>query len=353
MKIAVIGFTRSGSRYAKKMEEALLTEGHDCLAWGKGRDISDWESKVQPVEGTLREWTEAQFHSQDALVFIGATGIAVRAIAPFVQSKATDPAVLCMDEQGNYLISLLSGHLGGANELAVKLAGICGAVPVITTATDINGKFSVDSFARKEHLYLDNLKLAKRISAEILENRKVGLYSDFEICSPIPLELSSQISMQGKRQLGISISLDENYEPFAETLHLIPEILVLGIGCKKGTSKEQIQAVVRTVMEQNQFSMHSIRCVASIDLKKEEEGLLAFCGELGVELWTFSAEELRQVSCEDGFTESDFVAGITGVGNVCERSALRASGCTKLIQKKAAMQGVTVAIAMQEYKVCF
>ncbi len=347
MKLAVIAFTRSGCRFAEKIREAVIAKENECEIWGKGKEACAWG--IPALEESLREWTGRQFAVKDALLFIGATGIAVRAIAPFVKSKASDPAVLCMDEQGRFVISLLSGHLGGANELTKEIASICGAVPVITTATDIDGRFSVDSFARREHLYLDNLKLAKEISAEVLENRTVGLYSDFELSGQIPFELA----LGKQKEIGISISLDDSYDPFPKTLHLVPGIVVLGIGCKKGTTKEQIEALVKKVMAQNQFSMHSIGKIASIDLKQEEQGLLDFCQAYDGEFLTFSREELEKVSCEEGFSESSFVKGITGVGNVCERSALKASGQTRLIQKKAAENGVTVAIALEKYIVRF
>ncbi|MEH2956347.1 cobalt-precorrin 5A hydrolase [Candidatus Merdisoma sp. JLR.KK006] len=347
MKLAVIAFTRSGCRFAEKIREAVIAKENECEIWGKGKEACAWG--IPALEESLREWTGRQFAAKDALLFIGATGIAVRAIAPFVKSKASDPAVLCMDEQGRFVISLLSGHLGGANELTKGIASICGAVPVITTATDIDGRFSVDSFARREHLYLDNLKLAKEISAEVLENRTVGLYSDFELSGQIPFELA----LGKQKEIGISISLDDSYDPFPKTLHLVPGIVVLGIGCKKGTTKEQIEALVKKVMAQNQFSMHSIGKIASIDLKQEEQGLLDFCEAYHGEFLTYSREDLEKVSCEEGFSESSFVKGITGVGNVCERSALKASGQTRLIQKKAAENGVTVAIALEKYIVRF
>lgn len=347
MKLAIIAFTRSGCRYAEKIGRAMEAEGNSCEIRGKGREATDWG--IPPLEETLREWTGRQFASRDALLFIGAAGIAVRAIAPFVRSKASDPAVLCMDEQGRFVISLLSGHLGGANELTEKIAALLGALPVITTATDAGGRFSVDSFAKREGLFLDNLTLAKRISAEILEGRRVGLYSDFELSGEIPAELSS-----GKGEgLGISISLDDTYDPFPETLHLVPRIVVLGIGCKKGVRKEQIEAFVKRIMEQNHCSMGSIKRVASIDLKKEEPGLLAFCEAYDAELFTYSREELEAVSWEEGFSESAFVREITGLGNVCERSALKASEGTRLIQRKVAENGVTVAIALEDYRVRF
>ena len=347
MKYAVIAFTRAGSRYAVRISEAMRERGADCEAFGKGKEAEAWG--VQPVQESLRNWTEKGFRECDGLIFVGAAGIAVRAIAPFVQSKASDPAVLCMDEQGHFVISLLSGHLGGANELTREIALLCGAVPVITTATDAGGRFSVDDFARRGNLYLDSLELAKEIAADVLEQRSIGLYSDFELCGPIPPELSCQ-----KRDgIGISISLDETYDPFPRTLHLVPRIAALGIGCKRGTPAERIEGLVRKVFQENQLSLHSIGKVASIDLKKEEPGLLEFCRKWQLPFVTYTAEELSQVEGEEKFTESEFVKQTVGVGNVCERSALAAAGRKKLLQGKVAEGGVTVAVAVQEYKVYF
>lgn len=347
MKLAVIAFTRAGSRYAVRIKEMMEERGDCCEAYGKGKEAAQWG--ICAVQEPLRDWTERAFQECDALVFVGAAGIAVRAVAPFVKSKASDPAVLCMDEQGHFVISLLSGHLGGANELTRTIAAELGALPVITTATDAGGRFSVDDFARRENLYLDSLKLAKEIAADVLELRTISVYSDFELCGPVPPGLC----VQNRGELGISISLDESYDPFPRTLHLVPRITVLGIGCKKGTPAEKIERIVKRVMEQNQLSMHSLAKVASIDLKKEEPGLLEFCGKYGLPLLTYTAEELSGTEHEEELSESEFVKQVTGVGSVCERSALRASGRKRLLQGKTAADGVTLAIAVEKYTVNF
>ena len=347
MKLAIIAFTRSGCSFAKRICDAYEQKGNTCVCRCKGRDADDWGLPV--LEDPLKEWVGIMFRECDSLLFIGAAGIAVRSIAPLVVSKASDPAVLVMDEQGHFVISLLSGHLGGANALTREIAALVGAVPVITTATDAGGRFSVDDFARRENLYLDSLSLAKEVAADILEQRTIGLYSDFEVVGQIPPELS----IQKKNGLGISISVDETYDPFSRTLHLVPRIAVLGIGCKKGTPVERIEALVEQVLLQNQLSKHAIARVASIDLKKEEPGLLAFCAAWKLPFQTYTAKELEAVECEGGFSESAFVRQITGVGNVCERSALLAAGRKKLFQRKVAQDGVTVAIALEEYTVNF
>ena len=222
--------------FAKRIRDAYEQKGNICVCLCKGRDAAEWGIPV--LEGSLKEWTGNMFRECDSL--------------------------LVMDEQGHFVISLLSGHLGGANALTREIAALVGAVPVITTATDAGGRFSVDDFARREHLYLDSLPLAKAVAADILEQRTIGLYSDFEVVGQIPPELS----IQKKDGLGISISVDETYDPFPRTLHLVPRIAVLGIGCKRGTPVERIEALVEQVLLQNQLSKQAIARVASRPIRQ-------------------------------------------------------------------------------------
>ena len=166
MKIAMISFTGNGRRLERSLAHELEKEGHQVLQAVKCKEL---ESDKDAVKCSAREWTGEQFRTRDVLIFIGAVQIAVRLIAPFIGSKTTDPAVLVLDEKGQYCIPILSGHIGGANELAERIAEMAGALPVITTATDIRGKWAIDVFARKNHLYIEDMQKAKQISAKILE----------------------------------------------------------------------------------------------------------------------------------------------------------------------------------------
>ena len=292
------------------------------------------------------------FESQDALLFIGATGIAVRSIAPFVADKRKDPAVVVMDEKGIFAISLLSGHIGGANELAGKLANLTGAIPVITTATDVNGRFAVDVFAKKQKLWIADMKAAKQVSADVLDEKKIGLVTDFPILGEMPEELEllkGTEPFEGKT--GIVIALNETFHPFPCTLHLIPKIVALGLGCRKGKEEAAIEEAVLEALSRNRLSIHSLMGAASVDLKAEEPGILAFCEKYGLDFQTYSAEELSEA--EGDFIPSSFVKNVAGVDNVCERSAVLLSDGGKLIQKKAAGNGVTVALAVKEWSVEF
>lgn len=350
MKLSVISFTQHGSRLNEMVSKALSLQGYDCDSYAIKKYASEYGLKT--LEQPLQEWTGEMFKKVDGILFIGATGIAVRSIAPFVQSKTKDPAIVVMDEKGVFAISLMSGHLGGANELAGALANLTGAIPVITTATDVNGKFAVDVFARKNGLYISNMKYAKEISADVLDEKKIGLYSDYPVIGKIPEELEvwdSENVFDGVN--GICVSLYENKEPYKQTLHLIPRILTVGVGCKKGTAAELIREKIEKVLAQYHISEKSICRLASIDLKAKEEGLLQTARELNVEFITYSAEELKKVKGD--YTESSFVASVTGVSNVCERSAVLGSDYGVLLCRKTAGDGVTVALAVKEYMIDF
>lgn len=350
MRAGIISFTEHGAMLADKIAAGLTSKGIGCESWLKKKNRAPGlPEKIRILSGSLSEWTREQFDRCDVLIFIGAAGIAVRSIAPFIKSKKTDPAVIVLDEQGRHAISLLSGHIGGANAMALLVAELTGAEPVITTATDLNGKFAVDAFAARRGMYMDSMPAAKEIAAELVAGKKVGMRSAFPIFGPVPEEL-----IQEKEELpevGFSIDIYKNM-PFLRTLHLVPKVLVLGIGCKRGTEAERIRALVQETLESYGIFKESVERIVSIDLKKEETGILMLADSMSVPFETYTADELKQVESEEGFTESDFVRSVTGVGNVCERAALLGAGAKRLLIPKTAREGVTVAAAVRDYTVC-
>lgn len=301
-------------------------------------------------EGGLSAWTKESFSRDDALVFVGACGIAVRAIAPYVRDKFHDPAVVCVDEAGQFVIPLLSGHVGGANRLAETIAAGIGAVPVVTTATDVEKKFAVDVFAKDHGLVITDRKLAKEISADILAGEPVGVFSDFGSLAGKTIPAGLFRERICKRNIWITVSGREKRGiPADRVLRLIPRCTALGIGCKRGTPVEKIRAAVENAMERNGIDLRSVFAVASIDIKRQEQGIIDFTKERQVPFLTFSSEELNGQPGE--FSESEFVRKTTGTGNVCERSAVaacrlgvKASDCRILFRKEAG-DGVTVAAA--------
>lgn len=296
--IFLISFTDRGQALAEELARALDGRAVRC---GK--------------EQTLGGWTQAHFQTGNALIFVGAVGIAVRAVAPYVKSKATDPAIVVVDERGQFAIPLLSGHLGGANDLARKISAVCGAAPVITTATDINGVFAVDAWAKRQNCTILNPERIKNVSGTLLAGGNV--------------EISTRWSISGIPPEGVS-------------LRLIPRIVTLGVGCKRGTSPEALEAALSALLGREHVQKEAICRVCSIDLKQNEPGLLAFCERHSWPLKTFTARELAAV--EGDFPSSDFVREVTGVDNVCQRAAVLGSG-GNLLGTRYAAGGVTLALA--------
>lgn len=333
-----------------------------------GGSRSDFEEKSERCAGTERPC--------EAIIFVGATGIAVRAIAPFITGKAVDPAVLVIDEAGRYVISLLSGHLGGANALARTAASLIEAEPVITTATDAESAFAVDTFAKENGFLLTDLRKAKEVSAKVLRGEKLRIYSD------IPMERLVQrpnrheaklVPAQDIDRADIIISyrtrilkpalepnVDDRPVKASETQHplekmsqgiglrLIAKRVHVGLGARKGVTQAEVAAAVATCLEDAGIDPRAVVALASIDLKKQEAGILAYSYESGVPFVTYTAEELRTV--EGAFAGSSFVQSVTGVANVCERAAAFAagrSGHAEVLVHKTIYGNVTTAVAVE------
>lgn len=342
MKLYFVCFTKQGAALTEKLaQSACQVGGHDCYL-----------SSVHLAEGfekidSLSQWTENVFAKGGGLVFVGACGIAVRSIAPYLQDKTKDPAVVVIDETGHFSISLVSGHMGGANQLSSELAEYIGAVPVITTATDRYGLFAVDSFAKRQGLYMSSKDTAKAVSAALLAGREVGFDSQFPY-----FHLPKELTAKKGGELGVFLSIYENQFPYDKTLLLTPPIAALGIGCKRGTALEAIEGLVMPLLREKGISLKSIRGIASIDKKANEPGLLAFSQKYQWPFHTFSAAQLQNV--KGSFTPSAFVQEQVGVDNVCERAAALLAGTDgKIVIQKTAAQGVTVALAVEKWSVDF
>ena len=338
MKTAVFAYSRKGIRTARRV---ISFVGEAEAALYVPERLKTENAGIIPRPS--RDFYGEQFRQAEALIFIGACGIAVRAIAPHVRSKVTDPAVLCIDELGQYVIPLLSGHIGGANELAERLAAGLGAQAVITTATDINRRFSVDTWAVQNGFLITDLSRAKEISAAILEGD-----IPFSSMLPVPDELPAGLIFRDHGPLGIFVTWEKR-EPYEKTLRLVPKVLHLGIGCRKGTDTAAISRAVSRTLSKYDLDPAAVKCAASIDLKADETGLLEYCREDRIPVSFFSAEELMAV--EGDFHTSDFVREITGADNVCERVAM--IGAHQLIVPKTVLDGVTVAVAAEMKEVRF
>lgn len=359
MKLAIISFTRTGNEINERLVKRFREMGETCTGYVLERFLNPFHEQagLVPRREPLGEWTGKQFESQDGLVFVGAAGIAVRAIAPFLKDKMTDPAVVVVDEQGTFAVSLLSGHVGGANELAGLVAEILGAVPVITTATDVNGRFAVDVFAREQGLSISDRQAAKEISADVLEGIPVGFYSDVPVEGGLPEGFTQKemcrrvVWITWRKQVEDTSFLKMFLAGDTTVLRLVPKVLSIGIGCRKGVSAASIETAVFQILEEYQLDFHAAAGAASIELKKEEPVLHEFCRKWGLDFTTYTTAELEQAPGE--FTESEFVRKTTGTGSVCERAAMwdaikhSVDGIPRLLVKKQIGAGVTVAVALR------
>lgn len=346
----MICFTERGACVCRRLFHKLKETGEECEAIIPKRFLrEEWkkEGLKEREEEFLSQWTGKMFAEKRAMIFVSATGIAVRAIAPWIRDKMTDPPVVTVDEGAQFVIPLLSGHVGGANELARHIADWLEAVPVITTATDVNGKFAVDLFASAYHMTITDRKEAKNISAAVLEGKQIGVFSDLPI-----KKLPDGFVMDRWCEENICITVkDPSFpEKKASYLRLVPRAVVLGVGCRRGTDPEFMKEKVFALLKEHGIDPAAVKAIASVDVKQDEPAVLGLkqvfdgeCLHQPCEQRFYTPEQLNQVPGD--FKESAFVKKQIGVGNVCERSACAAGG--KLLVEKQAGDGITLAAALE------
>ncbi len=380
MKLAIISFTENGIKLSQTVAKRL--SGRKVMLYTKCSRYTAEDLKVQRVKESLQVWTAQRMAEGDALLFIGACGIAVRAIAPNLTDKLHDVPVIVMDEEGQYVIPILSGHVGGANELARELAGLMDACPVITTATDVQKKFAVDLFAKRNHLEIMNKDGIAKVSAKALVGEQLTIavrakniecyHPKFcEVCEEDFTEAENQLLREASmhkqdqevcgvesplrlvpyvKNQQIDIVVSETPDNKNALIWLRPKRYVVGMGCRKNKDTEELLAFYQETLEQAMVEPGEVYALASIDKKKDEPGLLAISERMRIPFFTYTAEELNRVgACVHS---SEFVKAQVGVDNVCERAAL--AGCEAngtLIYEKQAFDGMTIAIAERNWSV--
>lgn len=422
MKIAVLSVTKHGAALGQKLKayyEALAgpTEPTEPTAvatdvTGTGADVSAYEGTTYKdhggpdvvcyeKEGRQSEATDAVIFSSlkplmqdlwttyDRLLFIMATGITVRMIAPFVQHKSVDPAVVVMDEQAHFAISLLSGHLGGANEWTAEVAQVLGATPVITTATDVNGVPAPDVLARKLACKIEDFTVLKEVNAALVAGETVPYYVDEALyfvkdyiatakalgitLQPTPVTgligetaLASGTSLSDDTPFSDDILVSDN-KPFSDdkprvlitdrmipvgpkTLVLRPPTMTVGIGCRRGTESSLILQAVESALKTAGRSPKSVIGAASVIVKSDETGLLEAMKALDWPIEFYEQDDMKAVIAAMNIEESNFVKETIGVGNVCETTALLRAKSQTILLKKTVYPKTTVAIAQVQFK---
>ncbi|MBI5055342.1 MAG: precorrin-3B C(17)-methyltransferase [Nitrospirae bacterium] len=305
-----------------------------------GHTLAQEIRKLYPDARVLKFKADAVsniWEKNNALIFIMASGIVVRSIAPLIKDKKTDPAVVVLDEKGRYAVSLLSGHLGGANKLVKEIADFLKGAAVITTASDVQGKVSLDLWAKENDLYIEDFEKLKKLSSKIVNGRKIRVWSAHTI--EMPDEFTTVDSAKDA-ELIISHKLARS-----NALFLRPKTLVAGIGCNRGTSAAEIESAIKKVLLKKKLSFHSIRNLATIDIKKNEKGLADFAGENKLDIQFFSKEDLNSAVSALDLAQSKTVEAATGALAVAEPAALLSSGADTLLVPKQKTGNVTVAVA--------
>ncbi|WP_306535721.1 cobalt-precorrin 5A hydrolase [Geobacter sp.] len=348
MRIAIIAITRNGARLGTQLRDGLGNAEMYVLQKFSGQAGKG----AVPFGGELKGLVAELWPVFDGFIFIMATGIVVRMVAPHLVAKDVDPAVVVMDDAGKFAISLLAGHLGGANELACRCAFVTGAREVITTATDANNLPSFDMLAKEEGWAIDDLCRVKTLNALILEGEEIAvvdptdrLRTAFHGTARLTFHDTFVEALQSGAR-GFVFVTNRRLPPQAQAdtlLVLRPRNLVLGIGCNSGTEAREIAEAVGAQMKRLFLSLKSVACIGSAAAKREEAGLLAFAREHGLPLRFFESEELNGVAVPS--PPSAHALEAIGAAGVAEPAAVLASGGGRLLLKKIKSGNVTLAIA--------
>ncbi len=379
MKLAAIALTRGGCRLGLALARGLARTGGKVGAvdlivpqkfYGEimaeisagggflsGNPLHPAGFRLLSFDMSLGAAMGLMFGAYDAFIMIMAAGIVVRVIAPLLRGKGSDPAVVVMDEKGDYAVSLLSGHAGGANELAVLAAGVTGGQAVVTTATDVRKTLAADLLANKWGMACDPPGAVKAVNAALVNGEKVVFFVE-KPCWTVtecpenvvfyPLNGCGEAeAFTPPPAAAVFVTSKIIRPPFSKSvacLFLRPKNLVAGVGCKKDVSADEVAGAVVRVLHAAGLSPAALKALASVDAKRREEGLLAAAKVLGVKAIFYSPEELA--ACGENFSHSNFVKEKVGVGAVCEPAAWLAAGKPgRLLVPKTVCGRVTVAVA--------
>lgn len=304
------------------------------------------EKDVACCHRVSRDGLKDYMKKGNLLIFIGAAGIAVRMTAPYLTDKANDPAVLVMDDTAKHVIALLSGHLGEANKWTEIVAGMTGADAVITTATDCNGIWAVDSFAAERKLRITDITKIKYVSAKLLRGERAAVWAEPSLelfTQELLKDAKGACFLTGEKEKADIILANNSKDRMQHKscCVLVPMDIMIGMGCRRGKRAEELYGFIREICDSHGIDMYRIRSLHSIDKKEQEEGLRQVAEQMGVPFLTYTKKALSELEGE--FTSSAFVEHTVGVDNVCERSVVAGGG--KILVKKQVKNGMTLAVA--------
>ncbi|MEK5551084.1 cobalt-precorrin 5A hydrolase [Paenibacillus sp. FSL L8-0689] len=356
---AAVAITKHGVEMVRNLGANF--PGTDVYYMSKFERGDEQERGIQLFEGSVKLILPDLFKQYNGIILFISLGAVVRMIAPILVDKKVDPAVVVIDDRGEHVISVLSGHLGGANELTRHVAAVLGARAVITTASDVQGTIPVDMLGRELGWVVDSFDKATPVSAAVVNEEPVALIQEtgernwWRYDKPVPGHIKVYASTAEALQEPFNAALvvsDRLLEPEEEEQLLSngvlyrPKSLVLGIGCNRGTALEELEAGVLNTLQELRLSVKSVRNIATIDLKKDEEGLLALCAKYGWELVTYTPSELNTVQLPN---PSETVFKYTGAYGVSEPSALLSSGADHWLLEKKKSGNMTLSVARVSY----
>jgi cobalt-precorrin 5A hydrolase len=350
MRVAILAITRGGASLEKRLREELT--GADLYVSSRYAGQAGQPSTC--FEATeLKRLIASLWKRYDGFILIMATGIVVRMIAPLLKSKTSDPAVVVMDDAGRFAISLLSGHLGGANELAGRCAVATGAQAVITTATDANNLPSFDMLAKEQGWIIDDISRIKLLNTLLLDDKEIAVVDSSGqtrewLCGrgQVSFHDSFAAALQSSAVGFLFVTnrdLPENTYP-ENLLILRPRNLTLGIGCNRGTPVDEIAVFVSEHLTCIFLSIKSVACIATSVAKRDETGLIEYAERLGVPLVCFESAELNRVAVPSP-PSGHALAAIGAVGVAEPAAILAAAAGGILLQSKVKSANVTLAVA--------
>jgi cobalt-precorrin 5A hydrolase len=355
---AVVAITKHGVELARKLGSSF--QNSDVYYMSKFEKGDEEDKGIQLFSGSVRLLLPALFQQYKGIIIIISLGAVVRMIAPLLKDKKTDPGVVVVDDKGENVISVLSGHIGGANELTREIAALLKAHPVITTASDVQKTIPVDLFGKRFGWVWDSAEKLTPVSASVVNEEKVAVIQEsgekgwWHYDTLIPGNINSYSSIEEAEKDGFQAALVVTHRLLKEEeKHVLdngvlyrPKNIVLGMGCNRGTSASEIESVMLETLEELQFSVKSVKAISTIDLKKDEEGLLQVAKKYGLEFSYYTPEELNEVEIKN---PSETVFKYTGAYGVSEPAALLKSGASELYLEKKKSGNVTISVAVIPY----
>ncbi|MGD8189565.1 cobalt-precorrin 5A hydrolase [Brevibacillus ginsengisoli] len=354
-ELAVIAITKHGVELARRIQK--LMPNTDIYYMSKFAQGDEEERSIQLFTGSVRLLFPALWPVYQGIVCVVSLGALIRMIAPLLRDKKTDPGVVVLDDLGENVISVLSGHLGGANELARQIAADIGARPIVTTASDVQKTIPVDLLGRRFGWVWESDDKLTPVSASVVNGERVAFIQEsgepnwwmHDTPMPANIELYDTVmnALEAQVQGALIIThrqLTPEEEPIlANGVLYRPKVLVLGMGCNRGTSYEEIETVIKETLSELGLSIRSVKAVCSIDLKKDEAGLLQVCQQYKWEFITYTADQLNEMNIEE---PSETVYRYTGAYAVSEPAAKRYAKTDKLLLTKKKSGNVTISVGL-------